>query len=458
MTSTYTGFDKILVDYVGGHGFYQLKTTLIMALPNQLTSLIIYLVVFSADEPKHRCKVSICETEETKGNVFGMDWLDFAIPKGNGTSNFLAEKQDLDSCKMYEPVDNATQCLTESFLGNVTQICSEYVYDTTYFTETLVTKLDLVCERENLKKLLKTILILGLLFGSMVGGWIGDRFGLKKASFLPYLIWVPTVIGAGFVNSFEAYAILHFIYTACLPLNWININVYLTEIYSPGWRYSFTAATYMPLGSLTLAVIAYFCNTWTMIHVSTGVLCALILPLYFCVPESPRWLAQNGYEEKSLKVVLNIAKWNNEALSENDHQEIAAIIQEIANENGHKFEKLTPLDLFKHGQWKTTLILSYTWISVCISYFALSLNSSDLHGDIYINYILSRLTNILVIPAVLGPSIYFGLRLSLAAGQTLLGLSCIGLAFIPKENIITVLIVYLLSVTIATTSTVIFVT
>ena len=452
MASTYTGFDKILEDYVGGHGFYQLKTTLIMALPHQLTSLIIYLVIFSADEPKHRCQISLCENEEmTEENIFGLDWLDFAIPKSNGTSNFLAEKPDFDSCKMYATFENATQCLPESFSGS-TQICSEFVYDTTYFTETLVTKLNLVCERENLKKLLKTILILGLLFGSMVGGWIGDRFGRKKASFLPSLIWIPTVVGAGFVNSFEAYATLHFIYTACLPLDWINNTVYLTEIYSPAWRYSFTIANYLPLGSLTLAAIAYLCNTYTMMHVTIGLLCALILPLYFCVPESPRWLAQNGYKEKALEVILNIAKCNNEEISETDHQEIEAIIQEIANENDKKSEKYTPLDLFKHGQWKTTLVLSYTWISVCISYFALSLNSSDLHGDIYINYILSRLTNILVIPCILGPNIYFGLRLSLATGQTLLGLSCVGLAFIPKEHNLAVLVVYLLSVTIATTS------
>ena len=446
MPSTYTGFDRILVDYVGGHGLYQLKTTLIMSLPNHLTGLITYLVVFSADMPNHRCQVNLCENQEKQ------NWLEFAIPKGNQSSNFLAEKQDLDSCKMYPIMENATDCLASSFNVNLTESCVDYVYDSTYFTETLVTKFDLVCEKENLKKLLNTILILGILFGSMIGGWIGDRFGRKLACFLPCLIWIPTVIGAGFVNSFEAYAALHFIYTACLPLNWINTNVYLSEIFSPGWRYSFTAVIYMPIGSLTLAPIAYLCDTYSMIHLTIGVLCALVLPLYLCVPESPRWLAQNNQEKKSLQVILNIAETNKEEILESDKQEIETIIHEIACENDQKSEKLTPLDLFKHGQWKTTLILSYAWISMCVSYFALSLNSSDLHGNIYINYVLTRLTNFLVIPAVLGPSIYFGLRTTLATGQTLLGLSCIGLAFIPKENVTAVLIVYLLSVTIATTS------
>ena len=55
--------------------------------------------------------------------------------------------------------------------------CQEYVYDTSVFEETLATKLDLVCERENLQKLLGTLVMFGLLVGSFLGGWAGDYFG-----------------------------------------------------------------------------------------------------------------------------------------------------------------------------------------------------------------------------------------------------------------------------------------
>ena len=47
--------------------------------------------------------------------------------------------------------------------------------------ETVSTKLDLVCENGYKKNLLGTILILGLLFGSFIGGFVGDKFGRKKA-------------------------------------------------------------------------------------------------------------------------------------------------------------------------------------------------------------------------------------------------------------------------------------
>ena len=56
-TSAYTGFDKILTEYVGGHGLYQLKTTLIMSPMYTMGGLVTFLVVFSAFVPEHRCKV-----------------------------------------------------------------------------------------------------------------------------------------------------------------------------------------------------------------------------------------------------------------------------------------------------------------------------------------------------------------------------------------------------------------
>ena len=80
--------------------------------------------------------------------------------------------------------------------------CEEYVYDDTYFDETLATKFDLVCKNKYKKDLLGTILIIGLLFGSLSGGVIGDKFGRKKACFAAISLVVPVTIGAGHVQSY----------------------------------------------------------------------------------------------------------------------------------------------------------------------------------------------------------------------------------------------------------------
>ena len=448
--SAYTGFDKILTEYVGGHGLYQLKTTLLLSPVYNMSGMIILLVVFSAYVPDHRCQVQLCDhqAQDQNGSIFDPKWLQFAIPQKNMTSNFLAQKGNFDNCQMYQSKGN--ECLVENFGQNVTT-CLEYVYDKTYYEETIVTKLNLVCDKEYLKNILRQILILGLLFGSIIGGWLGDKFGRKKATFLALLIMAPSVILTGFVNSYVAYATLHFIYSSTLPIIWVNVIVYSSEIYSPSWRYGFTIANEVPIGALTLNLIAYLCSTWTMIHVITGVICACMLPFYFSIPESPRWLAQNGGEKEALKIILNMAQINSKAINDDAKEDIERIIQDMANQ-GKEGPKLTSLDLFKNGEWKKTLKLSFTWIGLCISYYALSLNSSDLHGDIFVNFALSRLTFLFYIPLILVTSIYFGLKLSIGTIQILLGICCIVLAFIPKENTIGVLIVYLTSIVLAGTN------
>ena len=87
--------------------------------------------------------------------------------------------------------------------------------------------------------LLRQILIFGLLLGSLIGGWLGDTIGRKKATFLAYVVMGPSVIINGFVNSYEAYATLHFIYSSTLPIIWINTSVYLSETFPPNWRYAY---------------------------------------------------------------------------------------------------------------------------------------------------------------------------------------------------------------------------
>ena len=67
----------------------------------------------------------------------------------------------------------------------------------------MTTKLDLVCGNESKRKLLGTILILGLLFGSFLGGRFGDQFGRKKAFLAAILVTVPTTIIAGHTCSYE---------------------------------------------------------------------------------------------------------------------------------------------------------------------------------------------------------------------------------------------------------------
>lgn len=119
---------------------------------------------------------------------------------------------------MYKPTSES--CSLESFNQSDTIQCTDYIYDNTFFDETLSTKLNLVCENESYRSLLGTLLIIALLFGSLIGGRLGDKLGRKKTFFLSSALTVPVVIGMGYVQN---YASKYFI----LDTVKVDLNVYM---------------------------------------------------------------------------------------------------------------------------------------------------------------------------------------------------------------------------------------
>ena len=155
----------------------------------------------------------------------------------------------------------------------------------------------------------------------------------------------------------SVYAFLHFVTIFCTPVVWVNGYAYLSEMWDPKWRYIFTVITGIPLGQSIMTLIAYFNRTWTGIHIWSGIATACTLIPWYIIPESPRWLAQNNQIEGSMTVLLKMAKMNRKNISSDDEIKIRNILTKIA-EKSHKTEdKLTPLDMFKHGQLIKSLIL-----------------------------------------------------------------------------------------------------
>ena len=112
-----------------------------------------------------------------------------------------------------------------------------------------------------------------------------------------------------FFSSLE-YAILHFITAITLPLILVNQQVYSTELYTAKYRLYYMILNNKSVPFMVTALIVYLSRTWTDIHIRTGILIMATLPFYFAIPESPRWLAQNGKEDLAVKVLLRIAKIN----------------------------------------------------------------------------------------------------------------------------------------------------
>jgi len=198
-----------------------------------------------------------------------------------------------------------------------------------------------------------------------------------------------------------------------------------------------------------LALIVYLNRTWTGIHIWCGIASACALIPCYIIPESPRWLAQNNQVEESMKVLLKMAKTNGKILSLDDEIKIRNLVSNIDEESHKTEDKLTPLDMFKHGQLKKSLILCLAWIVTSISYYVLGLNSSDLSGDIIMNFFLASIANSGSILYVVSTANSIGRRKSLSLAFMILGTSCLVLAFVPKNYDKIILTFYLIGTLLA---------
>lgn len=69
---------------------------------------------------------------------------------------------------------NVSKCFT--FEGS-TEKCTEWQFDHSFYTKTLIDEFDLVCDREHYISITKSIFQFGYLVSSILTGWMSDKYG-----------------------------------------------------------------------------------------------------------------------------------------------------------------------------------------------------------------------------------------------------------------------------------------
>ena len=146
--------------------------------------------------------------------------------------------------------------------------------------------------------------------------------------------------------------------------------------------------------------------------------------LYPLVPESPRWLLSVNKTDEANKIIRQISRIHKKSAPDID----------LDNETGNRVdaavsvekEKISPLRLISRpGIGLTTAILCLNWLVVDFCYYGLSLQSVNLAGDIFTNFVLSALVELpAVVLGMLGMD-WAGRVALLILCQILGGVSCI---------------------------------
>ena len=162
--------------------------------------------------------------------------------------------------------------------------------------------------------------ILGCIPGAMAAGVLSDRFGRRKMLFLCALLYAVSGVLSAIPRTFPQFLAARFISGLGIGASSLICPVYIAEI-SPGkWRGRL--GSLFQLGIVTGIFLTLFINkliqslgdeTW---NISSGwrwmlgmetVPALLFIALLFTVPESPRWLIQNGREAEGRDILARIA-------------------------------------------------------------------------------------------------------------------------------------------------------
>ena len=190
--------------------------------------------------------------------------------------------------------------------------CSQWAYDTTYFTETLSMKYDIVCDNGYLGTLSGTLRMFGLLIGSLVFGWLSDIIGRVPTITLAGLCLFSAQVVAVFSVNYFMFSLCNMFIAAGGVGSYIVGFVILFEWLSPDWRSFGSIYSQIPfgIGFLYTIFLGYVTTDWvTMQWVMAGPNIIFFL-LYPVVPESPRWLVSVGKEERARKAIGVAARSN----------------------------------------------------------------------------------------------------------------------------------------------------
>nr|WP_294864852.1 MFS transporter [uncultured Pseudogulbenkiania sp.] len=206
--------------------------------------------------------------------------------------------------------------------------------------------------------------LFGILFGSPLGGWAGDKFGRKPLFMLDIGLFVIASVMQFFTNSpLELFVVR------------LLMGVAIGAEYSVGWPMlsEFSPARHRGrLMGLTLIawyagfmfafVVGYLLNQHTdlgwrnILGTSTFIAVALFLGR-LGMPESPRWLWSKGRTEQARSVARRYM---------GSASDLADIEREVVHSGGG-FRKL-----FSGQYWRSTLFVSLFFFCVVTPYFAIA--------------------------------------------------------------------------------------
>ncbi|KAJ8912268.1 hypothetical protein NQ315_008859 [Exocentrus adspersus] len=402
-------FDDMLEE-LGELGKFQIYTYILVCLPVIFAAANSLSYVFTAGVPNYRCFIPECE--DPQDTSYDTPWMKWAIPIDDNSDQLIGVKADTycDRFAFNRSVTNAT-CSPEMFTRTIEK-CTEWIFDND--ERTIVNDWNITCVENQWKlSLTGTSHFAGIVVGSCVFGVLADWYGRKSVFVICILLM--SISGAAQVISPE--------YITFIVLIFVN-SLGTAGVYP----LAFIIGVEM-VGEAVVSPIAWYTKDWVYLQLIVSTPAILFVGYYWVIPESVRWLLANKKNQKAKKIVFKVAKVNKVILSHNvvDSFKEEAPLTAKGELETKEPDKILPIIKQMLSSRKLVirfLIMYFIWAVNAFIYYGLSINSTSLGGNKYVNF---ALVSLIEIPGYTVAWICIqklGRRISLVGSLLVCGVTC----------------------------------
>ncbi|KAF0311178.1 Organic cation transporter protein [Amphibalanus amphitrite] len=294
-------------------------------------------------------------------------------------------------------------------VGNASAPCSRWVFDKSVYKSTVVTEWNLVCGRKPMLSMLQSVLMLGGIVGALLGGQLADRFG-RRPVFLPVMLLATVCsFSAALVGDYVSFFVIRGFTGFGMASMIASMFVLVTELSDCEHRAALATLVFLPfgIGIMLLAVASYYIRTRWLLQLALAIPCVLLLPNFWLMPDSPRWLLIKGRFPEALEILRQGARWNRRKMPSDD--EVLKMMSDVRQTHIAREEALrgdsrdsalqrvlalvrTPL------MRRYTIASTFIYFAMAGSYFGISFDVSQLSTNPHLAVALS---GVMEIPACL---------------------------------------------------------
>ncbi len=172
--------------------------------------------------------------------------------------------------------------------------------------------------------------LLGCIPGSLISGFLADRYGRKPILIISALFYLISAIGCGLVSTFSGLVLYRIIGGVAIGFASTTAPIYISEVAPPVFRgrLGMLVQIAITLGILLSYASNYLIDTspfinelvagnkndlWRYMFGAAAIPSFLFMILAFVIPESPRWLVKVDNEKLALSVFERITSRTSEA-------------------------------------------------------------------------------------------------------------------------------------------------